>query len=98
MSVEGRCCTLRRRRNRFCQRQDHIARLGANWASEGRLGYVTSIFGLAREALSAQFAHGNLWIEMASNYAAELQRPTLGLTERRGVGGGLPRSSVRYFP
>lgn len=31
----------------------------------------------------------------ASKYAAELQRPTLGLTERRGVEGGLPRSPLK---
>ena len=34
---------------------------------------------------------GNPFPDMASNFAAELQRPTPGLTERRGVGGGLPR-------
>jgi hypothetical protein len=35
--------------------------------------------------------HANPFCKTASNFAAELQRPTPGLTERRGVGGGLPR-------
>ena len=45
------------------------------------------------EAKASQFSNGNPFFEMASKVAAELQRPTPGLTERRGVGGGLPRSA-----
>jgi len=41
--------------------------------------------GLSREP---DFSNGNPFTEKASYYAAELQRPNPGLTERRGVGGG----------
>ena len=44
-----------------------------------------------RYAGATVFLPGNPLIDMASKYAAELQRPTLGLTERRGVEGGSPR-------
>jgi hypothetical protein len=39
--------------------------------------------------------NGNLCTKAASNYVAELQRPTLGLTERRGVGEG--RRGIQAF-
>ena len=44
------------------------------------------------DCLARVFPGGNPLINMASKYAAELQRPYPGLTERRGVGGGPPRS------
>ena len=44
--------------------------------------------------LARVFPDGNPLIDMASNFAAELQRPYPGLTERRGVGGGPPRFAI----
>ncbi len=41
--------------------------------------------------ITDNLSDGNPLIDMASNVTAELQRPTPGLTERRGVGGGSPR-------
>jgi len=66
-------------------------RFAAPWARGGTPPLLIA------EAGAPLFSDGNPLKETASKVAAELQHPTPGLAERRGVGGGSPRFAAAAF-